>query len=42
MQAWIPVWIIGAPFAAILILSAVFKGGTSAATQSSVNTVYPR
>jgi hypothetical protein len=30
--AWLPIWIIGAPFIAILVLSAVYKGGSSAST----------
>jgi hypothetical protein len=41
MQAWIPIWILGAPFAALLILSAMFKGGTSAASRMD-NASYTR
>ena len=33
MQAWIPIWILGAPFVGFLILNAVFKGGTSAGSR---------
>ncbi len=29
---WLPIWIIGAPFIGILVLSALFKGGSSAST----------
>lgn len=32
--AFLPMWILGAPFIGILILSAIFKGGTSASTES--------
>jgi hypothetical protein len=31
-DAWIPVWILGGPFVGLLFLSALYKGGTSAAS----------
>ena len=41
MQAWIPIWILGAPFVAVLVLSALFKGGSSAAARMD-NAAYSR
>jgi len=33
-DAFIPIWILGAPIVGLLILSVTFKGGTSAATSA--------
>jgi hypothetical protein len=31
MSSFVPVWILGAPFVALLVLNAMFSGGSSAA-----------
>jgi hypothetical protein len=40
--AWLPIWIIGAPFIGILVLSAIFKGGSSASTSVDRGPTYSR
>lgn len=40
--AWLPVWIIGGPFIGILILSAIFKGGSSASSNVDRSYIAPR
>lgn len=36
IDAWIPICILGLPFLGLLVLSSIFKGGTSASLQPSV------
>ncbi len=40
--AWIPVWILGAPFVAIIVLSMVTQGGSSALTSGDRGMRDPR
>ncbi len=37
-EAWIPILIFGLPFLGMLVLSAIYKGGTSASTRESPST----
>ena len=38
----LPVWILGGPFLGIIILSAIYKGGTSASSNVDRGLVYPQ
>jgi hypothetical protein len=40
--AWIPIWILGAPFVAMVVLSIATQGGTSASTHGDRGARDPR